>query len=239
MVLGSVSDVPETGIRLAKAALCVLLHLLFESASLSMRESSALSRAIACPNGRMIVLCKPVLQYFDFLQPGSLHEIAEFFSCSKRRRSPNRITQLSTKAAVRSPQAPVSEFSNHKSRAGLEHAGHSRGRSLGIANEAKHGHRNHMVKRSIVERQVFDLPLDDRIGAGGISMRRRAAAIIAGSESSPVTIAPRRASSDPSSPSPQPTSSKVFPAIGLTSSKGSCCSSASVIRPKRLDRHRK
>jgi hypothetical protein len=59
-----------------------------------------------------------------------------------------------------------------------------------------------------------------------------------GSASRPVTIALRRASSDASSPSPQPTSKSVLPTTAPSSSNSSCCSNVSVIWPRRLDRHR-
>jgi hypothetical protein len=86
--------------------------------------------------------------------------------------------------------------------------------------------------------RISPCPSMNRGCVPAVSLRRRAAAIIAGAGSSPVTIAPRRASSDASASSPQPTSSNVFPVIEPSISERSCCSNVSVTWPKRLDLQR-
>jgi hypothetical protein len=99
--------------------------------------------------------------YFYLLEPGGLHEITKLLGCPKHRRLPSWIAEPTAETAIRSPKAPATELSDHKPPFGLEHASHFRGRALLIANEAKHGHSYHAVKRFIVEWQVFDLPLDE------------------------------------------------------------------------------
>ncbi len=99
--------------------------------------------------------------YLDSAEPGSLREIAKFVSCPKHRGTPSCITKPTANTAVRGPQAPVPEFANHKTPAGPQHAGHFRDRSLGVVNEAKHGHRNDTVESRAIEWQFFGSPLNE------------------------------------------------------------------------------
>src|SRR3972149_7613192 len=99
--------------------------------------------------------------HLDHIKPGGACKPVKFRRRAEHGGVPSRITEPATNAAVRGPQTPPPQFADDKPAAGLQHASHFYDGPVGIANEAKHSHRNDTVENCIVEWQPLGLSLNE------------------------------------------------------------------------------
>ncbi len=99
--------------------------------------------------------------YLDHIKPSGTAKPAKFRRRAERGGAPRRIAKPAANATVCGPLAPPPEFTDDKPPAGFQDARHFCDGSLGISNEAKHGHRKNAVKSRVIERQSFCLPLNE------------------------------------------------------------------------------